>query len=258
SYDANGNRTKVQDSLGGVTSSTYDAANRLTQRQSGQANAPASLQVGLTYDAANQLTGLTRSVPNLTAEIWKKVNNNPTQLTSTPVTSAAGTLRLDAVGSALQLSYNGTVLSSTVDSSLLNPGLVGLRSSSGTILDNFSAGPQLPQLPFSDDFNRANSGTPGTHYTVPLGAGSVSLINNQLAGPGGSYDVAVYNTAAVADVSVQAVVSLGTSGAGLAGLVARYSGGGDQNMYYAGVNVAAGTYYATINKNVGGTWTQLA
>src|SRR5262249_53390628 len=57
-YDANGNRTNVQDSKGGVTTSTYDNANNLTSRQFSNGTTP--LREDFTYDANNQLSTATR------------------------------------------------------------------------------------------------------------------------------------------------------------------------------------------------------
>src|SRR5262249_4300653 len=57
-YDANGNRTQVQDSKSGVTTSTYDSANNLTSRQFSNGTTP--LREDFTYDANNQLSTATR------------------------------------------------------------------------------------------------------------------------------------------------------------------------------------------------------
>src|SRR5207249_3201472 len=43
-----------------------------------------------------------------------------------------------------------------------------------------------------------------------------------------------------------------------AGLVARYNGPGDSNMYFAAIVRGATTAQAVIWRNVGGTWTQIA
>ncbi len=58
-YDAQGNRVLVQDSLGGVTQSVYNAAKQLVQRLFSSAGY-ASLQVNLAYDDAGRLSAVTR------------------------------------------------------------------------------------------------------------------------------------------------------------------------------------------------------
>jgi YD repeat-containing protein len=56
-YDAVGNRTRVEDSKGGVATSTYNAANRLTKREhTGQA----PLRIDFTYTARDQVETATR------------------------------------------------------------------------------------------------------------------------------------------------------------------------------------------------------
>jgi RHS repeat-associated protein len=59
-YDANGNRDLVQDSFGGTTQSTYDAANQLVSELFSQTGQP-SLQVDQTYNAAGAVAGQTDS-----------------------------------------------------------------------------------------------------------------------------------------------------------------------------------------------------
>jgi RHS repeat-associated protein len=58
-WDAAGNRVVVQDSKGGTTTSTYDALNRLTQRQFG-GSGQTPLHVNLTWTARDQLSTVTR------------------------------------------------------------------------------------------------------------------------------------------------------------------------------------------------------
>jgi RHS repeat-associated protein len=59
SYDANGNRTLVQDSLGGVVTSVYNADNLLQTRELGGSGITA-LRFDVAYDADNRVTTLTR------------------------------------------------------------------------------------------------------------------------------------------------------------------------------------------------------
>ena len=59
SYDPNGNRTSMSDSLGGVVSYTYDLANQLTNLALGGTVASPQ-QVAFAYDPAGNMTGLTR------------------------------------------------------------------------------------------------------------------------------------------------------------------------------------------------------
>ena len=58
-YDAVGNRTVVQDSKGGTTTSVYDADNNLESEQFGGAG-QTPLRIDFTYNADNQVSTITR------------------------------------------------------------------------------------------------------------------------------------------------------------------------------------------------------
>src|SRR5208283_191149 len=75
---------------------------------------------------------------------------------------------------------------------------------------------------------------------------------------GANVNLVGYDAAVAADVSVQADVNLAALGVSKAGLVARYTGSGDNDMYLGELVGTNGTYAAVIYRNVGGTWTQLA
>jgi sugar lactone lactonase YvrE len=64
--------------------------------------------------------------------------------------------------------------------------------------------------------------------------------------------------AALADVSLQADVALGSSGVQYSGLVARYSGPGESNLYWGALVGNNGQFFADIFRNINGVWTQLA
>src|SRR5262249_33056146 len=166
-----------------------------------------------------------------------------------PSFANGGTLRFDIQGSSLKLFYASSAGSpATLMASAVDAGLTGAGQGGGGGHDaswgNFSARPLPPPLLLTHDLHPAHSGTPGSNYTVTGGA--LAVTGNQLYAS--SFGEAVYNAATAADVSVQAFVALGTTGTGAAGLVARYSGSGDQNLYWATVSVNAGTYYAWIEK----------
>jgi YD repeat-containing protein len=57
-YDGVGNRTQVQDSKGGVTTSVYDNANNLSSRQF--TDGTTSVSINFTNDGNNQLSTVTR------------------------------------------------------------------------------------------------------------------------------------------------------------------------------------------------------
>jgi hypothetical protein len=82
--------------------------------------------------------------PNLLAvyaRIWRNLGSGWTQLAAVPVAglspTATNTLRFDAIGSSLKLFVNGTLEASAADS-VLTSGQVGIRSTAGAALANFS------------------------------------------------------------------------------------------------------------------------
>ncbi len=89
--------------------------------------------------------------------------------------------------------------------------------------------------------------------------GSYTFSNNQTTGVGHStLNTAVLAGVNIADVSVQASVAFTATGQ-YAGLVTRYGGPGDTNMYLGVlIDTGNGTLDATILRNVKGVWTQVS
>lgn len=175
-------------------------------------------------------------------------------LAQAPSAAGTGTLRFEVVGNSLKLFLNGTLLASALDSVLSQPGLVGIRTTLGN-LDNFYPDLLQSALPFNDDFNRPDSGNLGSNYKQPVG--SIGIAANQASTPGG-FNLALYANASLADVSVQIDVALASTGFSHAGLVARYKGPGDSNMYLGELVAVNGTYSAVLYRNIGGAWSALA
>ncbi len=189
------------------------------------------------------------------ASIWRNVGGNWTQLTVQNVAAGAGTLRFQVVGSSLRLFFNNTLVTYAYDTAL-TAGTVGIRTSGGVSVDNFSAAKvtlaQAP-LPYVDNFTQANGFLSGNWRDR---AGDFRVQSNLLQG-NASLNVATLNTTSQANVSVQADVSV--LGAGQhAGLVARYGGAGDANMYLGALSNVGTGLWASIWRNVNGVWTRLA
>ena len=191
------------------------------------------------------------------ANLYRNINGTWTQLfTKTyagPVTNA--TLEFDVVGSSLRLYLNGALVAYASDTKLTAAGSVGMRATAGAVLKNFSAAPLSltnPTLPFSDNFN-----SPGAN--AQLNGAWLNRVGNVSVAGGAATGVADVNLALVngitaANVTVQADINVSAVGQA-AGIVARYAGSGDQNMYWARVAMtAANTYQAALYVNVGGAW----
>src|ERR1051325_5921976 len=218
----------------------------LVARYSGPGDA--NMYQGLLY-LANGVT---------TAYIFRNLNGGWTQLSSQNVNTTTGTLRFEVIGTSLKLLLSGALVGQAYDS-VLATGTVGVRSTSGASYTNFSASVhpalQTASLPFTDDFatNNYNSTELGLSWREQVGgftasAGTLTSV--------GALDIATLNGVAQSDVVVQANVNLVGNGVG-AGLVARYSGSGDANMYLGVLYLADGVTTAYIFRNLNGAWTML-
>jgi sugar lactone lactonase YvrE len=204
------------------------------------------------------------------AVIYRNLGGVWTQLNApTPInlTSSTNTVRFDVVGPALKLFVNNSLTTFANDNVLTAAGAVGHRSGLGVTIDNFSATaitPNTVSLPFSDNFNRAD-GELGLNWLDRFGESQVkgNQVVTRVTDPNSKdlvklLALATVNGLNAADVTVQSDLTLGTTGITYGGVVARYSGTGDQNMYWAGVIGVNGSYSANLYINVNGTWSLLA
>jgi hypothetical protein len=200
---------------------------------------------------------LNHTATGFVAMIWKNVNGTWTSIINQSVSSTGtGTLRFEVVGSSLKLFLDNTLLAFAYDTSLTAPGFVGMRVSAGAVLDNFSTD-QInltnPGLPFTDTFPATLNQQLSTDWRERVG--NFNVQGNAATGVTG-LNVATVNGVSQVNEFAQADVTVGANQ--FAGLVARYSGPGDANMYFAGLVRSASTAQAVIWRNVGGTWTQIA
>src|SRR5262249_5917847 len=124
-------------------------------------------------------------------------------------------------------------------------------------VDNFTVNAVVAtpaSLPFSDDFSTTSDGSQLSRNWTDK-TGNVSVVGGAAKGTAGS-NLSTVNGINVANVTVQATVAL--NGGTFAGLVARYSGPLESNMYAGFLVSMAGGFQLTIWKNLGGSWTQLA
>ena len=131
------------------------------------------------------------------------------------------------------------------------------------MLSAFNASAVTPQSSssttnFSDNFSTTgNASQLSTYWTSQAGDFQVNTTNDTATGIGstGTLDLATVNGISSANEAVSATVTV-TSGE-YAGLVARYAGTGDENMYYGAIVAGSGSYTACIFRNVNGVWTSL-
>jgi hypothetical protein len=168
----------------------------------------------------------------------------------------------------LKLFLNEAPVASATDTMLTAPGIVGVRCSPGSGVTNFTAR-ALPRstatLPFIDTFTQTDGSALSSSWLDRLGEFLVT--NNQLTAtvadptssdPNNLLALATLNGVNAADVTVQSDIMLGTSGITYGGVVARYSGVGDRNMYWGGIVGINRSFQVVLYVNVNGNWTQLA
>jgi N-acetylneuraminic acid mutarotase len=184
------------------------------------------------------------------AMIWRNSGGTWTFLDSEaiPGNPMGGLLRFTVIGNSLKLFLNGALVASAVDATPLAPGSVGLRSLASTTFENFSA-----RAAVFDAFTQPN-GTPLNPARWTQRAGTFTVTNNML---GGGFGVASWNGLNEADVRVEAEVTLANTDSQV-GLIARYSGPGDTNMYWGMLANVSGTVYAEIWRNTNGAWALLS
>jgi hypothetical protein len=202
-------------------------------------------------DANMYWAGINASGGTFQAQIWRNLNGTWTELFAQNIAGGAGTLRFEVAGSSLKLFDNSNLVAYANDS-LVTGGTIGMRGTAGTSFDNFSADVLTltsPILPFSDNFNTATNQQLSNNWLNQLG-------NFQVAGGVatglGSIDVATVNGLSPLNSTLQA--DLNVSVGAYAGLVSRYSGPGETNMYWAGLNGSASGAQAQLWVNSGGVW----
>jgi hypothetical protein len=197
-----------------------------------------------------------------TATIWRNVGGTWTQLASGSVGNSSGVLTFTVQGTSLSLTLNGLQVASVQDNTITAAGSVGLRGyNAGASWTNFSASTVTgsgASLPFNDNFNRADAPSLGAPWAEV--AGAIGVSGQQALAQAAGASVATLNGINAADVSVQATVSVGAGTAARSpGLVARYSGPGDTNLYAGFLTYnPGGSLTADIWRSLNGAWVQLA
>jgi len=107
---------------------------------------------------------------------------------------------------------------------------------------------------FSDSFDRRPARSLGPDWVIRSGGFSVA---SRMAVSAVPPSIATVKGVPADNSAIQADVEVPLSSSQGAGLVARYQGPGDDNMYVGSIACAPDGPAAYIHKNVGGTWTQL-
>ena len=214
-----------------------------------------------TGDSRMYSAALVRSGTGYAGKIWLNRGLGWVLLASGPAVGGSGTLRFDAVGTALTLFLNGRKIAATSNRALTTAGAVGIRfAGAGSVADNYLATALTPPVPitatspFADNFIQPDSlYLPGS-WEQPFGNASVS--GDAVVSRFDGASIARLYGVSVRDSSTQAVVNIGAGR--LAGLVARYRGNLDRSMYLGGLMRDATGYQAGIWVNNGCRWSALA
>ncbi len=188
---------------------------------------------------------------NVTLSIYRNVGGSYTLLAQTRLSSVSGAMRFEAIGSSLKVYVNDQFRLGANDTLLDGPATVGIRTNGepGAVsLDNF-AYQQLtqsapPALPFSDSFAAATRNQLSDKYVEQAGnfqvTGGVASNSTSLA-------IATLRGVSQRDVSVSGDINIAAGSGRSIGLVARYSGPGEQNFYLAEVYGVPGSSRAQVN-----------
>jgi hypothetical protein len=203
---------------------------------------------------------------NYYAQIWRNLNGSWTLLASVVVTPSllqvsggqvSALLRFEAIGETLKLYVGNVLMTHTTDAALV-VGSVGLRGGQGVTFDNLdveNATPTAVTLPYATDPFDGTDLQLDSRWT--LQEGGLSIQQDQLQASALALNVATLNTNAK-NVTSSMDVFLPTTGTQSAGLLARYSGPGDNNAYLGSLGLYQGNYYAQIWRNLNGVWSVLA
>ncbi len=225
-------------------------------------------------DANYYLGAISRSGNAFTAQIYKNIKGVLTLLTSAPVAATVfngtGTLEFEVEGASLRLfivNSQGTLIpaAEALDTSITAAGSIGFRGAGNTQFSNYNANAVTLTTPviaptFADNFAPTPDGQLNANW-LNL-AGNFGETNGSAIGQVAGKNVAVLNGANAADVSVQANIDLTAASVAVgsyAGLVARYAGPLNANMYLAFVTkLANGRLQPYIERNLNGTLTVLS
>jgi Ca2+-binding RTX toxin-like protein len=210
------------------------------------------------------LAQLSRTATARTANIYKYVIGVGLVKINSVAGTFAGTgglVQFEVVGSSLKLFVNGFLVAFAHDTAITAAGQVGVRSSANAALDDFAANqivPSTPALPFTEVFGSPINGNQlSRDWQSRLG--NLAVTGGTLANaPGTALSLSTVNGPAMPDTASELSFTLPSTGTSLAGVVARYQGTGDRNLYLGAIRSVNGVATAVIMKNVNGVWTTLA
>ncbi len=201
-----------------------------------------SSSYGYTAEILSEIDGVWTT---LDARLW----NWPIDANLRPTDLGLGNLRFEVDGSQLGLYLGNQLVAAAIDGSITAPGTVGVYGDGTVAVDNFTASAYVPPTPlyailttsspFNDNFGRADNaiflGDPDDQDWTQQ-TGGMAILDQQLAAMASGTSIATLTGISESDVIVigQVTLSPNTYSNQSMGLVARYSGSGDNASYYQG------------------------
>lgn len=200
--------------------------------------------------------GLRRKNGGYVALIRRSTDGFWETLSEQPMAAGSGLVRFDVVGDSLKLFVDGELVGFVRDRMIPAAGAVGVRSTSGTAIDDFTAtNVVLPMasFPFQDRFSAADGGQLDRFWDAR--SGNFTVQGNRLVGAN-PVNTTTLRAALAGDASISMTVQVPTAGTH-AGALAR--GVPQRNTaYWGGLVNRSGSLQAEIWRIVDGQLTVLA
>ena len=164
--------------------------------------------------------GLRRKNGGYVALIRRSTNGFWETLSQQPVAAGSGLVRFDVVGDSLKLFVDGELVGFARDRMIPAAGAVGVRSTSGTAIDDFTATDVLLPMatfPFQDRFSAADGGQLDRFWDAR--SGNFTVQANRLVGAN-PVNTTTLRAALASDASISMTVQVPTAGSH-AGALAR-------------------------------------
>ena len=218
--------------------------------------------------------GLRRKADGYVALIRRSIDGFWETLSQQPVASGSGLVTFEVIDDSLTLFLDELPVGAAQDSSITAAGRVGIRSTTGTAVEDIAAAAvsfagsrteriegawSRPYRFLRDDFIRPNGSGLGSEWTNRYGGFAIA---NEAAATAADKALAAFVDDVPADVSVSGRLQLDGSVGTFAGFTARAATGINSSlqdtMYWGGLRRKNGGNVALIRRSVNGIWETLS
>jgi subtilisin family serine protease len=190
-----------------------------------------------------------------------------TSMAAPQVTAAVALLNAGKPGLTVAAARSAILASADTIPSMVGKTVTGGRLNISGAMNSLGLTPVVPPVPppppppptpalqpFTDSFSQPNSPTLSGFWNPRIG--SIGIADQQAVAQVKGVSIATLNNVKIVDSAGQAFVNLRAGSS--AGLVARYTGGGDTRMYLANIARSGSGFIGRIWRNTGAAWTTLA